>query len=54
MFKIIVDTLPFDPPYRKIPAVYKDRFGNVVKNPAKHLAKMQARELAEKILKEGK
>ena len=34
---------PFEGPYRKAGEVKKDRFGNVVKNRAKHLARMAAR-----------
>ena len=55
MHKIILDMPPWDPPYRKIASTtYKDQFGNVVKNPAKHLARLEARKMAEKILKENK
>ena len=34
---------PFDGPYRKAGEVKKDKFGNVVKNRARHLARMAAR-----------
>jgi hypothetical protein len=34
---------PFEGPYRKVGKVKKDEFGNVVKNRAKHLARMAAR-----------
>lgn len=34
------DDIPFAGPYRKVGDVRKDKFGNVVKNRAKHLAKM--------------
>jgi|TARA_X000000950_G_scaffold175057_1_gene212757 hypothetical protein len=55
MFKIVLDTPPWDPPYRKIASTtYRDQFGNVVKNPAKHLARLQARKMAETIMKEKK
>ena len=34
---------PFDGPYRKAGEVTKDKFGNVIKNRAKHLARMAAK-----------
>ena len=56
MLKIVADNIhatpPFDGPYRKVTTVFKDRFGNIVKNPAKHLARLEARKLEESLKEE--
>jgi hypothetical protein len=39
---------PFDPPYRKAGEPRKDKFGNVVKNVPRHLARQAARDLLKK------
>lgn len=38
---------PFDGPYRKAGEVKKDKFGNIIKNRAKHLARAAARSVNE-------
>ena len=40
---------PFEGPYRKAGEVTKDKFGNVIKNRAKHLARMAAKKVAKKV-----
>ena len=56
MLKVVADNIhdtpPFDGPYRKVTTVFKDRFGNIVKNPAKHLARLEARKLEESLKEE--
>jgi hypothetical protein len=39
---------PFDPPYRKAGEPRKDKYGNVVKNVPRHLARKAARDLVKK------
>ena len=40
------DKIPFDGPYRKAGEVKKDKYGNVVKNVPRHIARSAARKAA--------